>query len=183
MGKLQIIFVIETSNDDKSDSLYLRAILDYYFLYENDIYDGEVATQTICLNGKQHYNDKKIVNRIVNQTKMFASQNPSSTTKVIYILDIDSTAKAFKQGSFFYNVIEFCNSNGFELVWYCKNAENVFLGQEADKIENKTEAAISFVRNDNIRKIKKINLSKIDIEYKCSNILNIIGKYLKQKQK
>ena len=181
MGKLQIIFVVETSTNDKSDSLYLRAVLDCYFRFENDNYDGEVATQTICLNGKQHYCDKKIINRIANQTKMFTSQNPGAVTKVIYILDTDSTSKVYKPGSFFHNVISFCDKNGFELAWYCKNAENVFLGEETDNVENKTEAAISFVKSGFIKKCRKSNLSKTSIEYKCSNILLVIGKYLKTK--
>ena len=60
MSRLQIIFVVETCNGDKSDSLYLRTVLDHFFTFECVDFDGEAAVQTICLGGKQHYNDKKV---------------------------------------------------------------------------------------------------------------------------
>lgn len=180
MSKLQIIFVVETSSEDKSDTLYLREVLNYYFTFTSEMYDGPVATKTICLNGKQNYKDKKILNHISNQISLFASQNPDSITKVIYFMDTDSVDKEYKPGSFFYNVRLFCEESGFELVWFCKNAENVFLGKEPEQLVSKTKSAKQFVWSGGITKISKHCLMKDSIEYGCSNILNVLAKYLKE---
>lgn len=181
MAELQLIFVVETSSDDKTDNIYLRTVLNHFFTTKSKEYGCEVNTQTIFLNGKQHYKDKKVLSNIANQTRMFASYNDNAITKTIFIIDTDSTNKAYEVGSFFYNVQQFCLEHDFELVWFCKNAENVFLGKEVDQIENKTEAAKSFAKNNEIEKLDINCLSKSEIEYKCSNILSIIGKYLKEK--
>ena len=66
-------------------------------------------------------------------------------------------------------------------MWFCKNAENVFLHVEPDVLENKTEAAKEFVINNEIDKLDKYSLSKIAIELNCSNILVVLSKYLIQK--
>ena len=66
-------------------------------------------------------------------------------------------------------------------MWFCKNAENVFLHVEPDVLENKTEAAKEFAINNEIDKLDKNSLSKIAIELNCSNILVVLSKYLIQK--
>lgn len=182
MAELQLIFVVETSADDKTDNIYLRSVLDYFFTSISKEYGCEVNIKPIFLNGKQHYKDKKVLNNIVNQTRMFASYNIGAITKTIYIMDTDSVNKVYEVGSFFYNVQQFCVEHNFELVWFCKNAENVFLDKEVDQIDNKTEAAKSFAKNNDIERLDRNCLSKNEIEYRCSNILSVVGKYLKEKK-
>lgn len=113
---------------------------------------------------------------------MFASYNEGAITKTIYLIDTDSTNKTYEIGSYFYNVQQFCLEREFELVWFCKNAENVFLDKEVDQIDNKTEAAKSLAKNNEIKSLDKNCLCKTEIEYKCSNIFVIISKYLKEKE-
>ena len=67
------------------------------------------------------------------------------------------------------------------MVWFCKNAENVFLHVEPDALENKTKAAKEFAINNEIDKLDKNSLSKIAIELNCSNILVVLSKHLFQK--
>lgn len=181
MAKLQLIFVVETSEDDKADNIYIRSVIDKYFSFLNDKYDGETNTLTYCLKGKQHFNDKKTLYFIKNKTKMFSDYNEGALTVVIYFMDTDSTETEYKKGSFFSNVQEFCKEHNFELVWFCKNVENVFLNKEADQVKNKTEAAKLFATSNGIDNIKRDNLSKDRIEYKCSNIILVLGKYLNKK--
>lgn len=46
MAKLQLIFLVETSENDKADNIYIRSVIDKYFLFLNDCYDGEINTIT-----------------------------------------------------------------------------------------------------------------------------------------
>ena len=181
MSKLQIILISETSTDDKSDIIYIRSTIDKYFNYESDVYDGEVATIPFFLHGKQNYCDKRILSRIKSQARMFACYNPGAITVVIYFMDTDSVKKEYKEGSFFYNVKDFCKNNGFELAWFCKNAENVFLKKESSQVASKTESAKDFAFNDGINRINKSDLMDPEINQGHSNILLILSKYLKWK--
>ena len=169
-----MILVDETSDDDKSDTIYINEVIKKFFD------SNGVNLQFVHLNGKQNYNNKKIVSKIRNYTKMF-KKFAGGDTATIYFIDTDSTSKSFKPGSFFHNLTEFGKENGFELVWFCKNAENVFLNVEPDQIENKTQAAIDFVSDCKIDKIDKEKLKKQTIEPNCSNVLFILSKYLKEK--
>lgn len=178
MAVLNIVFVLETNDDGKTDAIYLSTVLDKYYSLENIQYEA-VNTQTLYMDGKQNYNKIKLKNRIKNLISMYKSYgNP---TVVIYFFDTDSTEKTYKPGSFFYNVQEYCNENGYELVWFCKNAENVFLDKDPDSLPDKLGAAKEFDRNNKLNEINEYRLSKTAIEYGCSNILMVLDKYLRRK--
>lgn len=183
MQKLQIILVSETSDNDKSDIIYIRSVINHFFSYESNEYDGEVATIPFYLNGKQNYSDKKILSRIRSQTKMFRCYNQNAVTVVIYFIDTDSIEKEYKEGSFFRNVQDFCKLNNFDLVWFCKKAENVFLKKETNQIKSKTEAAKQFAYSNSIKTINKSDLMDNEINFGHSNILLVLSKYLKWKNR
>ena len=169
-----MILVDETSDDDKSDTVYINEVIKKYFD------SNGVNLKFVHLKGKQNYNDKKVVGQIRNLTNMF-KKFAGGDTATIYFIDTDSSSKTFKPGSFFYNLTEFVKDKGFELVWFCKNAENVFLNVDPETIENKTAAAIEFAANNMIDKVDKEKLGKQTIEPNCSNILFVLSKYLKKK--
>ena len=171
---LQLLLVVETNSEDKTDVIYINEVIKKYF----DLSD--INVQWITLGGKTHYKDKKITNKIKSLTRMFES-NTNGRTVTIFFIDTDSSKAEYKEGSFFYNLSKYIKDNGFELVWFCKNAENVFLHVEPDALENKTKAAKEFAINNEIDKLDKNSLSKIAIELNCSNILVVLSKYLIQK--
>ena len=171
---LQLILVVETSKEEKSDTIYINDVLKKFF----DLSD--INVQWEYLGGKTNYNNKKIENKIKNLTKMFKS-NVSGKTTTIYFIDTDSTETEYKRGSFFYNLQEYVKERGYELVWFCKNIENVFLHKDPNYIDNKTEAAMQFVYDNRIDSIDKNALSKVAIELNCSNILVVLSKHIPNK--
>ena len=181
MGPLQIIIVFETKNDDKSDSLYISEVINRFFELKSK--NGEeVNLSKIPLNGKQNYKKKKLLNYINNSIKIFKSY-ANGETVVIYCIDTDSTEQIYKPGSFFKNLMDFCDEKGYRLVWFCKNAENVFLGVEPETLSNKTLAAKEFSRSGRISLIKENNLQQSKIVLGCSNIVSVLDCYLKRKDK
>lgn len=171
---LQLLLVVETNSEDKTDVIYINEVIKKYF----DLSD--INVQWITLGGKTHYKDKKITNKIKSLARMFES-NTNGRTVTIFFIDTDSSKAEYKEGSFFYNLSKYIKDSGFELVWFCKNAENVFLHVEPAALENKTKAAKEFAINNEIDKLDKNSLSKIAIELNCSNILVVLSKYLIQK--
>lgn len=167
---LQLLLVTETSGEDKTDVIYINEVIKHFFDTSN------VNVQWITLGGKTHYKDKKVELKIKNLANMFKSYNKSGNTVTIYFIDTDSVEQEYKQGSLFYNLCEYISEKGYELVWFCKNAENVFLGIEPDKLNNKTQEAKKFAINNRINEISKERLNKIAIELNCSNILVVLSK-------
>lgn len=172
---LQLLLVTETSGEDKTDVIYINEVIKHFFDTSG------VNVQWITLDGKTHYKDKKIENKIRNLEKMFKSYNKDGKTVTIYFIDTDSEEKEYKQGSFFKNLCDYITEKGYELVWFCKNAENVFLNVEPETLSNKTQEAKKFAVNNKIKDIDKDKLSKIAIELNCSNILIVLSKYLSKK--
>ena len=172
---LQLLLVSETSGEGKTDAIYINNVINKYFDVEG------VNIQYIYLKGKQNYKDKKIREHIKNLTSMFG-KFPKGKTVTIYFIDVDSEPKEFKAGSFFKNLCEYIEENNFELVWFCKNAENVFLNAEPENLENKTASAKDFAASNKIDSIDKDKLCKMAIELNCSNILVVLSKYLSYKK-
>lgn len=174
MPKWNLIVVLETEKDEKSDAVYFSYVKDTYYDMVTD--NKDISIQYFYMDGKRNYKAKKLTDRIKNTRAMHRSYG--NECAVAYVFDTDSVAKEYAKGSFFSNVQQYCNDHGFELIWFCKNAENVFLGKEPDSL-NKTAAALEFVRNN--RKIDEYKLSKKTIELGYSNILLVLDKYLKRK--
>lgn len=171
---LQLLLVVETSSEDKTDAIYINEVIRKYF----DVSD--VNIQWITLGGKSNYKNKKIRDKIKSLSRMFESY-ANGKTVTIYFIDTDSTETQYIKGSFFSNLKDYVEENGYELVWFCKNAENVFLRKEPDSLENKTEAAKAFALSGGIDKIPESDLNRLAIELNCSNILLVLSKYLVQK--
>jgi len=181
MSRLQIIQVLETSDKDKSDDLYLNAIFRRFFS-KLDLEGNEVTIQSIFLEGKQNYNSDEVIDQINSYTSMFNCWDDApGKTVVIYFIDTDGVRLDYDPNSYFGNLVRFCNEKNFELVWFSKNSENVFLGLEPDQVSSKTEAAKQFLINNKIFDLDKNKLAKENLEVGCSNILTILSKYLKQK--
>lgn len=169
---LGLILVMETSAPGKSDDIYIRSVLDHYYDLKG------VTIARVFLDGKRNYSSKKVLSQIRSYQAMYRSQKMNS--QVIYFIDTDSVSKVYDKGSFFSNVSAFCASNFYELVWFCKDVENVFLHKEPGTVVNKLNAAKEFVRTNAIVDISQSSIKRQSIEPESSNILGILDKYLKR---
>ena len=103
---LQLLLVVETNSEDKTDVIYINEVIKKYF----DLSD--INVQWITLGGKTHYKDKKITNKIKSLTRMFES-NTNGKTVTIFFIDTDSSKAEYKEGSFFYNLSKYIKDSGF----------------------------------------------------------------------
>lgn len=97
-------------------------------------------------------------------------------------IDTDEIEKEQSSRQYLKDITEYCKDNDFELIWFCRTIEEVFIG---NKISGniKTENAIKFQRTINNVDFTKIRLDSNDKKFKNSNLLIIVNKYLNKKIK
>lgn len=78
-------------------------------------------------------------------------------------------------------IINYCEKNGYELVWFCKTVEEVFLHRTVDK-NQKIEEAKKIGKANNIGIATMDSLSFCGMSQYKSNILLILDRYLKRKK-
>lgn len=170
---IQMIFCVETNKRADTDSIYITETIDYFYKINNQIKINKVYMGT-----KSKYNSKDVLREIDKKTKAFTI----GETRVIYCIDTDEYEKDKEHEKELNNISQYCEKNGHELIWFCHDVEDVYIGKRISDSE-KVQKAGAFRRK---RKIEEIHLKKLsgnDIRAHTSNILNILDKYLPRKFK
>ena len=171
---LQLIIVVETNPKCKSDWIYIKDTIDSFYEYDM----SNVKIRPVYMGGKYKYEDK--LSEIRNYTNAYAKVSKDNKTKVIYCFDCDDYDIEPDDDGFLNTVNKFCDDNGYDLVWFCKDIERVYLGKKVADKEKKAESARFKAKN----LISGVNVKKLaEKKYKqgCSNIMNVLDKYLMRK--
>lgn len=120
---LQLIFVVESNISCKSDWIYIKDTIDYFYNYEKT----KVKLQPVYLGGKGNYIRKE--RKILSHESAYASTSKENKSKVIYCFDCDEYDVNHDDSEFLSNIQDYCNKKGRDFVWFCKDIENVYLGK------------------------------------------------------
>lgn len=151
------LFLIETK-DKKHDSdyMYIKAFLEQFYVIGNNI-----KLQPIYLNGKSNYCKKETT--IKNAVKAYCSA-PQSDKKVNIFLCVDtddiSGGQAAENAILNEAISKYCKQKSWELIWFCENVEEAFLGRKVHSSE-KVKMAGQFYTNGGI---KDVNPDKLSIK-------------------
>lgn len=177
MANIQIIFVVETNNISKTDDMYIsKLIKDNYDLSSNDI-----TYKFVHMGNKYLYKGKKVITDI----RKFVNINKKGINHIIYCFDTDRIDTNIESIEFFKQVEIYCKNNDYELIWFCYDIENVFIGKSVSDDKKVSFATNYFSKNINYNKSIVKRLSTNDNEVKTnkkSNILLILNKYFKIKK-
>ncbi len=175
MNHKQLILVMETDKHSKSDYMYLRSFIDHFFLI-----DQHTKICPVYLNGKRNYNNAGIIKIIKKEQKLFYDSFSDGLSHVVYCYDTDDLDFNQDDQNFDKQISEFCESNGYFLVFFCRDIEEVFSGSRINK-SDKRKTAESFYRGG---KIKNIIIDKFKSEKKrktYSNLYLVLAKLLPEK--
>ena len=167
---VQIIFCVEANSQSKSDYIYIKSLLQYRYSFGGN----QPKYKPVFMNSKSRYNQQeKIIQRL---KKMHERTGP---TRVVMCVDEDNGIP----DSFAMNpaISAYCRKMDFDLVWFRKDIEDVFIHKEvASKEQGKTAA--SFASN---KGIGNVNLS--DLNHKIpltrnmtSNLITILDPIILQ---
>ena len=166
-----MILCVETKKSADTDSIYILDTINRWYKVDN-----KVKISKINMNSKSRYNSKDVVREIAKKKKEFVLGD----THVIYFIDTDQYDRNPEHEKELKEITRYCEDNGINLVWFCHDVEEVFLGHKVSDSQ-KVQEATTFRRK---RKIEEIQIEKLscNTQRACvSNIMNILDKYLARK--
>lgn len=169
---LQLIFCVETNKRADTDSIYITETINHWYEVDN-----KIKINKIYMNTKSKYNSKDVLREIDKKSTDFVI----GETKVIYCIDTDQYEYDMEQAKELKSIIKYCKENNFDVIWFCHDVEEVFLGQKISDSQ-KVKMASAFRRKG---KIGEIQENKLAYSEKCactSNILSVLDKYLPRKR-
>lgn len=165
----QIIFCMETNRRAATDWVYIGETIRRFYNVGNSVH-----LEKEFLDGKGNYNAKHVQKSIAKKTKEYEIGD----TYVVYCIDIDDFESNPNHVREFKEIQLFCQKNGYQLMWFCHDVEDVFWGKRIPKSE-KTKAAELFRNKTSIDLLQESTLrSKNNHMIHSSNILNVLDPYL-----
>ena len=172
---IQLIFVVETNRDCNSDWIYIKETIDRFYAYDQ----AHVKLSPVYMASKTKYKKNKVKNGITKYIKDYRA-GAKEESKVIFCFDCDNYDNDIGDKNFLKEVKSFCKKEGYEYVWFCKDIERVYLGNEVTDSKKKTEAA-KFKAKKLINNVDESSLLEKAYKVNSSNILVILDKFLERK--
>lgn len=164
----QLIICVESDSKAKTDWFYIKDTIDKWFAY-----GPEIKLTPVYMAGKNNFNRTKVVNEVKKNIKQF-----SGDSIVIYCIDTDSIDSNADRRREFNDIEAYCIRNNYELIWFNRDIEEVYIGERVSNSDKK-KVAKQFRSRKQINTVKESSLSAtVETMPKKSNILNILKKYL-----
>lgn len=168
---IQMIFCLETNKRAGTDYIYMKEVLSNLYQLSN-----QIKITPIYMGTKTKYRDNSVLREIQQKTREYIH----GETKVIYCIDTDTYEKSSDHADEFLKIKQFCTVNEYELIWFCHDIEEVFVGKQiSDSL--KVQTANAFRRKHEIEKISQKQLMADKLKPCASNILRVLDQYLKRK--
>ncbi len=170
---LQLLFCVEADRKSGTDWVYIKSVIDKYFSIDNSI-----SIKPVYMGGKTNFKRNKVVNEINRASKEFGK---NGETAVIYCIDTDDWNTNQDRSRELEDVREYCADKKYDLVWFCRDVEEVFWGERVSSSDKK-ERAKKFRANSKIDTLTQDCIKSETFGLGKSNILIILNKYLKDYQ-
>ena len=128
---LQLIFVVETNKTCKSDWIYIKDTIDYFFEYDRTA----IKLTPVYMDGKGKYKNKE--KEISKNIAAYKAGGKGRQTKVIYCFDCDDYNTKQEDAFFLEKVRQYCAEQKYDFVWFCKDIERVYTGKKVNAVDIK----------------------------------------------
>ena len=173
---LQLIFVVETKKSCKSDWIYIKDTIDYFYQCN----PAHTKLSPVYMDGKGRYKnkEKEILKLIAGYAS--GSVSKSNQSKVIYCFDCDDYDAKHEDSKFLEAARQYCFEKNYDFIWFCKDIECVYLGKKVDDSQKKKEAE-NFKIKKLIKNVSPDKLLAANYGANTSNIMRVLDTYLKRK--
>ncbi len=128
---MQMILCLETNKRANTDYIYIKEILNHFYQRSN-----QIKISPVYMGTKTKYRSNDTLKEIKRKTKDFTF----GQTKVIYCIDTDEFEKSAEHANEFCAIQQFCEINNYDLIWFCHDVEEVFLGKRIPDSQKVREA-------------------------------------------
>ena len=160
---IKLIFVLETRSSNKSDWMYIKSTIDYFYKPRTFSLDKIFATTKT---------------KLIQQDRIIENKTRDITreTKVILVADYD------RDEVLNVKIEKYCIEHNYDLVWMNLDVEDVFLGKQIASNNKRTEA-ISFQNKKHkiLSKLTGLDNSDPLKTRHTTNLLIILDKYISRK--
>ena len=168
----QLIFVVETNKDTKSDDRYINKLIKERY----DFSSNEIKPTFVHMDGKGKYNKPSVISQINKYKKECDGENI-----ILYCFDTDNISANQEDRNKFNEEKNYCHQNGYYLIWFNVDIEYVLLGKIVESNKKKQES-IRFYNNKNVPiPNKKLHCDNEDLKG-YSNIIKILDDILPLKK-
>lgn len=169
---VQLLFVIESTKKAKTDWAYINGTIKHYYRLS-----PEYSIKPIPMGGKSHFKDASVSKQIKDYREQYL---PTGRTIVVYCIDTDNYHTDPERYKELEDIKKYCSRKGFELIWFCRNIEEVYWGERVES-GDKVKRAAQFNKRNHIHSLSEKALSTTVIGKGKSNILVIMDKYLNRR--
>lgn len=143
-----IIFVVETTENNDSDKMYISKYIQSCCPQLKDSPENNLSW--VYLGGKGNYKKGSIIKKIDKLIERYYRFHMNENkTHVIYCIDVDDTSQTStsEENKRINNEIKsFCKKKNYELVWFNRTIEEVFLGRVIKQAKDKKRESNSFMK-------------------------------------
>lgn len=169
---IQMILCVETNKRADTDYIYISETIRH--LYKKD---NQITINKVYMGSKTKYKSKEVLRNIKQLTKDFTI----GETRVVYCIDTDAYETDIEHKKTFGDISRFCEENGYDLIWFCHDIEDVYIGKKISDSQKVQEAG-AFRKKNKINEMELDQLSSDKKRAHTSNILCILDKYLSRKE-
>lgn len=160
-----IVICVECNKQSQTDKIYIGETIKKYYNVGNTL-----AIRYCEMGTKTKYN--RIQKKITQITKN------APDVAIIMCVDTDDIFSSQETVSFNKKITEYCQTQGYDLVWFCQDIEEVFLHKTVSDTDKQNKAQ-SFKTNPSVCKATRSSLSVPDpIHHKQSNLLCVLDNHL-----
>ena len=166
----RILCCVETTRQGDTDYQYIRETIRHFY-----VDSSKIVIRPIYMESKSRYNSRAVQEQIRKQT-----QN-SKDTSVIYFVDSDDWDVSAVDNKLLEQIKAYCEKNGYDFVFFCKDVEDVFLGKRIADTE-KVSAIKKFKSTHAIECVEINHLEGKRYQAHYSNIMNVLDQYWQRKR-
>lgn len=161
-----IIFCVETNKQANTDWVYIKETLKRFYSSYNVKFDR------IYMEAKNKYKSKKVLDEISSWKKVYKDD-----LVVVYCIDTDKYESDATHKKEFDDISKFCEEKGYELVWFCHDIEEVYLGNSVNNSVKKIES-IRFSKSRGIDNISEARLCGDYMKAGFSNLMRVLNRII-----
>ena len=139
---MHLIVVVEADKNSKSDYIYIWKYINACYLL-----DSSIKISPVYMGGKGNYKSNNVNKKIEDLTRKYKGQHGADAKQIVMLCtdtdDLTDGPNAHENITFMKDVEALCNKKGYNLIWFCRDIEEVFIGRRITKKE-KAKTALNF---------------------------------------